>query len=154
MIRISLFVIALLTIVSCSINKYPEFVNVSTIDVTEYSSEKITIQSDLVFNNPNHLGGTLKATNIKVMVNNIGMGYINTPDFKVPAQNEFMMPITFEFPFAKIIQDKENLLLNVLNTLTEKKLEVVYTGTITYKFKLFSYDYPLEYSQEISLKKN
>lgn len=153
MIKIGLFIIGFLSLVSCSINEYPEFVTVSAIDVTNYSSKKITIKSDLVFKNPNHLGGVLNASNIKVRVNNIDMGYINTPDFKVPIQDKFTMPIEFEFPFAKIIQDKENLLLNVLNTLTEKKLKITYTGIVTYKYKIFSYDYPLEYSQEINLKK-
>ena len=82
------------------------------------------------------------------------MGNINSVDFDVPAQDEFTVPVEFEFPYDKIFQDKENVLLNVLNTLSDKKIKVLYKGTITYKLNVFSYDYPLDYSQEISLKKN
>ena len=142
-----------LLVFSCKLNETPKFIKVSNINLKEYRSDKITLTSDLVFHNPNQIGGILQFSDIKVFVNTIDMGNIKTIDFKVPAQDEFTVPIEFEFPYSKIFKDKENILLNVLNTLTEKKINVEYKGTITYKLKLFSYDYPLDYSQEISLKK-
>lgn len=139
--------------ISCKFNERPEFVKVSTIDLVDYSNENITLLADLVFKNPNHVGGTLQADNIKVFVNNIDMGYVNSQDFIIPAQREFTVPIEFEFSYNVIFKDTENLLQNVLNVLTDKKLEIRYVGKLTYKFNQFSYDYPLDYSQEISLNR-
>lgn len=147
-----LLIISILT-QSCKINETPEFVGVACIDVLKYNQKSITISSDLIFHNPNHLGGVLQASEIEVYVNEINMGNINSADFDVPAQDKFTVPVEFEFPYDKIFQEKENVLLNVLNTLTDKKINVRYKGTITYKLNVFSYDYPLDYSQEISLRK-
>ncbi len=150
--KYSILLLLSLLVFSCKLNETPEFIKVSNINLKEYSSDKITLTSDLVFHNPNEVGGILQVSDIKVFVNEIDMGNINSADFMVPTQDEFTVPIEFEFPYSKIFEDKENILLNVLNTLTDKKINVNYKGSITYKLKLFSYDYPLDYSQEISLK--
>lgn len=151
--KILVVLVTFFLLVSCKFNETPEFVSVSAIEITDYTSEKITLNSDLVFNNPNHLGGVLQANDIKVFVNNIDMGNINSEDFKIPPQTTFTVPIEFEFSYKDIFKDPENLLQNVLNAVTEKKIEVKYIGKLTYKLNVFSYDYPLDYSQEISLKK-
>lgn len=151
--KIILFLFISIFTQSCKVNETPEFIKVSNIDVANYTAKEITLTSDLVFHNPNYLGGVLQAKDITVFANNIDMGNINSPDFKVPAQEEFIVPIEFKFSYDKVFEDQENLLINVLNTLTSKKIEVKYQGTITYKLNIFSYDYPLDYSQEINLKK-
>jgi len=140
--------------ISCKFNERPDFVSVSNVKLVDYSKENIILLAELVFSNPNHVGGTLQADNIKVLVNDIDMGFINSPDFTVPAEQEFTVPIKFKFSYHAIFKDTENLLQNVLNTLTDRKLNIRYIGTIKYKFNQFYYDYPLDYSQEISLSKN
>ncbi len=137
---------------ACKYDETPEFIRVSSIEVIDYSPESITLASDLIFNNPNHVSGILQADNIKVFINNIDMGTVNSPDFIVPAKNELSVPIEFIFSYKDIFKDPENLLGNILNVATEKKLDVRYVGNLTYKLKVFTYDYPLDYSQEISLK--
>lgn len=141
-------------LLSCNLNETPEFVRVSTIKIADYNPDNITLASSLVFNNPNHVGGILQADNIKVFVNDMDMGYINSPDFIVPALEEFTVPIEFIFSYQDILKDTQNLLKNILNAATDKKIEVRYVGILTYKLNVFSYDYPLDYSQEISLKKD
>jgi len=151
--KILLFLITTVSFISCNFNETPELVKVSTIKITDYTPENITLTSDLVFNNPNHVGGILQADNIKVFVNDIDMGFINSPDFIVPVLDEFTVPIEFVFSYTAIFKDTENLLKNILNAATDKKIKIKYVGNLTYKLKMFSYDYPLDYSQEISLKK-
>jgi len=140
-------------LISCKFDETPEFVRVSSLNITDYSPESLTLSSDLVFKNPNHVGGILQADDIKVFINNIDMGTLSSPDFIVPKLNDFSVPIEFEFSYKDIFKDPENLLENILNASIEKKLEVRYVGNLTYKLNVFTYDYPLDYSQEISLKK-
>lgn len=151
--KILLLLVSSILVISCKFDKAPEFVRVSSINVSDYTPEKITLTSDLVFNNPNHVGGVLQAENIKVIINNIEMGTVNSPDFIVPSLHEFSVPIEFVFSYKDIFKDPENLLVNILNAATNKKINVRYVGNITYKLNVFTYDYPLEYSQEIHLKK-
>lgn len=151
--KILLVLLTSVLIISCKFNETPEFVRVSSIYFTDYSPESITLSTDLVFKNPNHVGGILQASDIKVFINNIDMGTLNSPDFIVPKLNDFSVPIEFVFSYKDIFKDPENLLENILNAVTEKKLEVRYVGNLTYRLNVFTYDYPLDYSQEISLKK-
>lgn len=151
--KILLVLLTSVLIISCKFNETPEFVRVSSIYITDYSPESITLSTDLVFKNPNHVGGILQASDIKVFINNIDMGTLNSPDFIVPKLNDFSVPIEFVFSYKDIFKDPENLLENILNAVTEKKLEVRYVGNLTYRLNVFTYDYPLDYSQEISLNK-
>lgn len=151
--KILLLLIVSVALISCNVNETPEFIRVSTIKIVDSTHENITLASDLVFSNPNHVGGILQADKIKVLVNDIDMGTINSPDFIVPALDEFKVPVEFSFSYRDILNDPENLLKNILSAATDKKIDVRYIGKLTYKLNVFSYDYPLDYSQEISLKK-
>jgi len=86
--RIIILLIISILSQSCKINETPKFVRVSSIDVINYNPKSITLHSDLVFHNPNHLSGVLQVSEIKVFVNEIDMGNINSVDFDVPAQDE------------------------------------------------------------------
>ena len=138
--------------ISCSVNETPEFVKISNVLVKDYSSETITITSDLVFHNHNSIGGVLQVNQVKVWVNTIDLGNVNSDDFQVPSKKEFTVPIVFEIPYNRIFKDKENIVLNVLTALQTKTIEVSYKGNITYKLGAFTYDYPMDYTEIIDLK--
>jgi len=106
----------------------------------------------LVFQNPNSIGGVLQANEVKVWVNTIDLGNVNSDDFQVPSKKEFTVPILFEIPYNRIFKDKENIVLNVLTALQTKTIEVSYKGNVTYKLGAFTYDYPMDYTEIIDLK--
>jgi len=135
---------------SCTVNEMPEFIKVSNVDISDYSTETITVTSDLLFHNPNSVGGILQVNQIKVWVNDIDLGNLNSANFKVPAKKEFSVPIVFDVPYKKIFKDKNNIVLNVLNALNKKSIEVNYKGNITYKLGVFSYDYPVDYVEVVA----
>ena len=146
---VSFFVFLFFT--SCKYDVYPVFSGVNSIDIKESSSKGITIQSDLVFLNPNQIGGILQAKNIHILVNDIDLGTLNTPDFQVPAEKEFVIPITFQITYDKII--KNNILNNLLTSFINKELKIYYKGTVHYKYGIISYDYPIDYTEIIKLNK-
>lgn len=139
--------------ISCSVNKTPEFVTVSNLSVKDYSTETITVTSELVFLNPNSVGGILQVNDVKVWVNKTNLGNVNSDDFKVPSNKEFTVPIIFKIPYNRIFKDKENIVLNVLQAFQTKSIEISYKGNITYKLGVFSYDYPVDYTEIIDFKK-
>lgn len=142
-----------LFVISCTVNESPEFVQISNVSVENYSNETITVTSDLVFLNPNSVGGILQVNNVKVWVNNTDLGNVNSADFKVPSKKEFTVPVIFEIPYNRIFKDKKNIVLNVLQSFQTKSIEVSYKGNITYKLGVFAYDYPVDYTEIIDLKK-
>ena len=147
-----LFSLISVFLISCTLNEIPEFIKVSNVSIENYSSKAITVTSDLIFHNPNSIGGVLQVNQIKVWVNSIDLGNVNSTDFQVPPKKEFTVPIVFEIPYNRIFKDKENIVLNVLTVLQTKNIEVSYKGNITYKLGSFSYDYPVDYTEVIELK--
>ena len=51
-------------LISCSVNKKPEFLRVENIKVLASDSESITLTADAFFNNLNNVGGTLQTDEI------------------------------------------------------------------------------------------
>jgi hypothetical protein len=148
-----LFLVASFLFTACKYDEYPVFVKVENITITESTPKGITIKTNLQFLNPNQIGGTLQVNDLHVFVNQLDLGSINSSDFYVPPKKEFSVPVSFEISYDKIIGDKEGLLNNLFTTLIDKKLDINYKGIVQYKLGIISYDYPVDYSETIQLKK-
>jgi len=142
-------------LVSCTVNQSPEFIGVDEVKIQKFDGEEIEIYASLKFLNPNSIGGTLKCDAIEVLVNDFNVGVISAELFKVPSKKEFSVPLVAKIPYSELIKsDRKNLLKNLLNVVLERKIQVKYAGSITYKLGELRVDYPLNYSDTISLKKN
>lgn len=140
----------LLTVLSCSINEKPEFIDVKNIKVTESTSKYITITADAFFINPNDIGGELKTDEIKVLVNDTEMASISTKNFEVPAKKEFSIPLKANIPTDSIFSNKN--LGGLIGSLFSKKIKVQYTGDIKYKVLGFSHSYKIDQTENIKIK--
>lgn len=148
-----LLVFVFLGLVSCTVSETPEFVGIEKVSIQKFDGEVIEVFASLKFLNPNNLGGTLKCDNIKVMVNNLKVGVINSEVFEVPSKKEFRLPLVVKVPYDELFKSEgKNLFKNILNAVFEQKITINYTGTIKYKLRGFSVDYLLNYSDTISLK--
>jgi len=149
-----LLLLTIFTIVTaCSINKKPTFKQISTIQVKNISLRNVTVIADAVFDNPNHLKGTLSLDDIHIFVDNIDVGIISSQEFDVPAQEEFTIPLQGSFSLSKIYKDnKSNLLNSVLKLTQTDSLIVQYKGKIRYHLGNFSYPYKINEEQKISLQ--
>ncbi|PCI36034.1 MAG: hypothetical protein COB60_00565 [Flavobacteriaceae bacterium] len=140
-------------LVSCTISETPEFVGVEEVKFQKIDGEEVEIFIALKFLNPNSLGGTLKCDGLELIVNNLNVGVINAELFDVPSEKEFTVPLVATVPYNQLFKsDRKNMLKNILNVVFDQKINVKYTGNITYKLGILSYDYPLNYSDTISLK--
>ncbi|PCH75888.1 MAG: hypothetical protein COB98_07820 [Flavobacteriaceae bacterium] len=148
-----LVVFVLVGLVSCTVSEAPEFVGVENVRLQKFDGKEIEVFASLRFLNPNSLGGTLKCDDIKVMVNDMNVGVINSELFEVPSKEEFTVPFVAKIPYQKLFKtDRKDLFKNILNMVLEQKLQLKYTGSVRYKFGKISVDYPLNYSDSISLK--
>lgn len=143
----------ILLIVSCSVKEKPTFVNVENINVKEATLETITLTADASFLNPNITSGTLECKGIEVYVNDVLMTNVTTEAFDVPAYDEFKIPLTVVIPTKKVLEENQNGVIGgILNSLLKKKVKVQYKGVITYKALGFSYDYPVDKTQDVKIK--
>ncbi|WP_299224334.1 LEA type 2 family protein [uncultured Psychroserpens sp.] len=140
----------LVTFLSCSVNKKPEFLRVENIKVLESTSEYITLTADALFMNPNDIGGELKTDEIKVLVNGNHVASVATENFKVPAKKEFSIPLKTNIPTDSILSN--NNLSGLLGSLLSKKIKVQYKGDIKYKVLGFSHSYVIDKTEDVKLK--
>lgn len=150
--RIYLFLLLIISLTACTVTEQPEFKDIASIKVKETNAKEVIVEANARFLNKNSVGGTLQAKGIQVFIDDVAVAEVNSDTFKVPAKDEFTIPLKVKIPYSKVFKDnKNNVLSNVLNILTNKEINLRYKGNITYKLSAFSYNYPLDYTQKVAL---
>ncbi len=141
-------------LLSCSLTEKPVFIEVKSINLIDTSLKNFTVQAEVLFHNPNAIGGTLQAKNIHVFVDSLDVATIESELFTIPKKESFILPLTAIIPFKKAFKDKQqDILSSILKVLSTKRIDINYKGKIRYKLGSFHYDYPLDNKQTISLKR-
>ncbi|NQX84459.1 MAG: LEA type 2 family protein [Flavobacteriaceae bacterium] len=138
------------TVFSCKVKEKPLFVKIENIKVKTSTPTYLVLNADAFFLNPNDLGGTLKSDGIKISVNNNEIATVSSNPFKVPAKEEFSIPLEAKIPLKQIISDKN--ISGLIGSLFSQKINVKYKGNITYKALGFSYEYPIDIVQDVKIK--
>lgn len=148
-----IFIPLILLIISCSVKEKPLFVKVDNIEVIDATLETIELTADAYFINKNDVGGTLESKGIEVFVNDISVANVSSEAFKVPAREEFSIPLKVIIPTKEVYEKNKNGLLGgILSSIISQKMKVQYKGTITYSTFGFSYDYEVDRTQDVKIK--
>ena len=149
------FTILLLIILttSCTVKQKPIFIKVDDIKLVESNSRKITLTADALFNNPNDIGGHLNTDGVNVYVNDVLMGFISAEEFKVPANEDFKVPLQIDIDPKKLFnKDPNGFLGGLLKSVLSRNLNVKYEGVIDFKTFGFTYKYPISKTETIKIK--
>lgn len=144
------FTLLILLISSCSVNKQPTFIKVDNIKVASFSGDTIRLKAEAFFTNPNDVGGKISTDEIKVIVNGAEVAHVSSEEFKVPAREEFVIPLVVVIPAKKVFENNKNGILGgLLNSFLKKSIKVQFKGDIKYKVFGYSSVYPVDKIQEI-----
>lgn len=144
------FTIIIFVISSCSVNKQPVFVKVDNVKVSSFSGDTIRLKAEAFFTNPNDVGGKISTDEIKVIVNGAEVAHVSSEEFKVPAREEFIIPLVVVIPARKVFENNQNGILGgLLNSVLNKSIKVQFKGDIKYKVFGYSSVYPVDQIQEI-----
>lgn len=137
----------------CEFTEKPEFIKVDNIGVYKVSKDTISLKADAIFNNGNDLGGILHSDEIKVFIDSVYIAKVSSKAFKVPPKNQFTIPLMVDFPTSMLIEEsKGGLLGTIIKQMLNNKVVINFKGDLTYKLAGFSFDYPIDHSQEIIIK--
>ena len=151
--KVFLIIVGLFATSSCKLTEKPEFVRINKVAVVRADLKTIALKADAVFMNHNHVGGKLKTDNIDVFVDDNLIAKVTSEEFKVPSQDEFVIPLSINFDTSKLIDSKKNGLLGaLLNQFLNKKVTVQLKGKLTYEVAGFSAAYPIDHIEEIQIK--
>lgn len=151
--KIIFFGISLLLFIGCVEFKKPHFEKVDSIVVGDISGNSVTLLANAHFENPNLLGGYFETNKIQVIINDIPVSTISSQEkFNVPSKEHFVVPLKAVVPLEKIYRNKKAL-GGLINTLILKKIKVAYKGSLIYYTLGIGYTFPIDVTDEISLKK-
>lgn len=145
-----LILFVLLSTLSCSVKKAPEFVGVERIKLLEADGKTITLTADALFKNLNDVGGQIETDSIIVMIDNVKMARVQAESFDVPAREEFTIPLKVNIPTKDIFN--ENNLSSIFNSILSQKLKVNFKGDLKYKVLGFSRTYAVDRTEEVKIK--
>lgn len=152
--RIYLSAFTLLFLISCSAPTAPYFKEMSDIKVQNLSLKNVTLESKLIYHNPNLVGANVKRSSIDITVNDVAVGRVEqNENIEVSANSDFELPVIISFPPKDIFQSK-GLLRSALQVLANEKADVVYKGTMTISVAGVEFDIPVNYEDEVTLKNN
>jgi len=148
-----LFTLFLITFLGCKLTEKPEFVRVENVDVVRADLDSVQLKANAVFLNRNHVGGRLITENINVLIDEKPIATVSSEEFKVPAKDEFVVPLTVNFSALELLDKKNNDLLgSILKQVLSRKVVVTFRGDLDYKVAGFSASYPIDHTQEIEIK--
>jgi len=126
----------------------------SDIQVQNLSLKNVTLESKLIYHNPNLIGATVVNANTDISVNGINVGRVEqNQKIDVPANSDFELPIVISFPPKDIFKSK-GLLRSALQVISNEKADVVYKGMMTIRVAGVEFNIPVDYEDEVILKNN
>lgn len=143
-----------LCLIGCSDNVAPTFKRIKNIKVKELNLRNITIESELVYSNPNRFGGNVMAFDIDVIVNDINVGKLKQiGQIEILAKQDFVLPSTISFPPKQVFKS-DNFFKSALQVFANEKADVQYLGTMTINIAGLDFEIPVKHKEQIPLKKS
>ena len=149
-VTLLLFIIAS---TSCGVKQKPTFIKVDNIKLITASSTKVILSANALFNNPNLIGGRFNTDGVQVYVNDISFGRIETEEFKVPADDNFTIPLKIQINTKDLFDKDPNGFLNgLLKSVLNRTLKVRYEGTIQFNALGINHSYLINKTETIKIK--
>ncbi|QNM86807.1 hypothetical protein H9W90_06765 [Polaribacter pectinis] len=151
--RVVYFLVLFFLITSCSVQKEPVFIKVDNVKILSFASDTIKLQANAFFENPNDVSGKIFTDEIKIFVNETEVAQVFSEEFKVPARNEFSIPLIAHIPTKKFLNtDKNGVLGGLLNSLITNKVNVRIKGNLEYVVFGFKREFLVDKTQELKIK--
>ena len=152
--RIVLGLILMLCAACADAIKNPEFKNADNIRVLSINQSEVRVATDLHFFNPNVIGGTISKIDLNVFVDETEVAKVNSEAFEFSGDSDFTTTIMTKIPHKELFgSNAKQLLGSIINSALNKKAKVAYKGQITFSFGDFEYNYDLDETLDLDLKK-
>ncbi|QOD60818.1 LEA type 2 family protein [Polaribacter haliotis] len=144
------FISLILLLVGCSVKKEPIFIKVDNVKILSFAGDTIKLKADAFFENPNDVSGKITTEDIKILVNEVEVAEVFSEEFKVPARNEFSIPLMAHIPTKNLLNTgKGGALGGLLNSLISNKVNVRIKGKLEYIVFGFTKEFLIDKKQEI-----
>ncbi|MCI2229692.1 LEA type 2 family protein [Polaribacter sp. MSW13] len=147
------FITLSLLISSCAVKKKPIFIKVDNIKIVSFTSDTIRLKAEAFFENPNDVGGKISTDEIKVIINGAEVAQVSSDEFKVPARNEFTIPLNVVVPAKKVFENNKNGILGgLINSVLNKTVKVQFKGKLNYVVLGFKKEFIINKTEDLKIK--
>lgn len=141
---------------SCNLeNKKPEFKRFENVKISNLSSNTLKISAELIVYNPNNISVYLNNTEVDVFVNNIKVSHVSqTENTEILKKSEFKIPLKVNFNLNDLIKNESSIIDIIsgsVNVFKDKKIDLKYIGTATFKIANIEFDVPIKYEETLAL---
>lgn len=151
--KVFYFLGLVLLIYSCSVKKPPVFIKLDDVKLISFKSDTIRLQANAYFQNPNDVGGKIFTDELKVIVNGEEVAQVYSDEFKVPARNDFSIPLKVMIPTNRIFENNKNGILGgLIASIIKNKVNVRFKGNLKYAVFGFEKEFLVDKTQEIKIK--
>lgn len=152
--KILLSLVLIISIISCDVNKDPEYKGLGKVQIESLNAKHATLLVDAKYFNPNDIGGKINRVEVDVFIDNRKVATVNTASaFDVEAKKDFTVPMRVNVPLSKIYGESTGILGSVLNAVQNKEVKVQYKGKLVFDFDAFFYTHEMDDSIDFTLKK-
>ncbi len=147
------FLLLFLLVFGCSVQKEPVFIKVDNVKVVSFASDTIKLKATAFFENPNDVGGKISTDDLAVFINDTEVAQIFSEDFKVPARDNFSIPLIAHIPTKNFLNSNKNgMLEGLINSFISQKINVRIKGNLEYVVFGFKRDFLVDKREEIKIK--
>lgn len=138
----------------CSVSESPVFEDIDKVKVETFNLKKIVVNANINFTNPNDIGCNLVSTNIAVLANGVEVGYVTQRSTSLVGSNEeFSIPVSITMAPKQIFKKGSGFLGSTIGALTNKEIELEYSGLVMIEKLGVQYPIEIEETQVVELKK-
>jgi len=125
------YLIILFAVFSCKKLEAPVYESVDNIEITDRSSNSVTISANVNFHNPNNHKITLKHADIDILLNDkLITNFKKDYNLKIEKKESFTVPVQISFSMADL---NTNVISSAINAFLGKKQVLSYQGNIKIK---------------------
>ncbi len=127
--------------------KFEKLANTRIINI---SGQDITLQTEAQFFNPNKIKGLIRDISIDVIIKDQKVAHLMEESaVKVMKNERFTVPVQLTI---KLKSFKKDLLGNLINLVKTRKIELTYSGYISFRSYGIGYKIPIEYEEEVEIR--
>lgn len=149
------FVFASVIFSSCNFEKMqPTLQNVKNIRVIEFTKSNVSIEADMVFNNPNRFSVNLESMDMELFVNNTKVTDIHqTSATSIAAKSNFEIPVRLDYsPLETMTSDPQQLINSFGSVLVTKNADVLIKGTAAFSILGIKIKVPINHTETVKVK--
>ena len=146
-IYVPLMIILLSSCLSLESIKFEKLVNTRIVDI---SGQNITLQTEARFFNPNKIKGLIRDISIDVSIKDQKVAHLmEESEVKVMKNERFTVPVQITI---KIKSLKKDLLGNLINLVRNRKIELTYSGFISFRAFGIGHKIPIHYQEQVEIR--